>query len=301
MCLNPRKVRYILQDGKKVLQWKKYCLQSDTINVVTLPCGHCIECKKKYTSAWVLRCQAELKQHKTACFLTLTYNKENNPIVLVKKDFQDFMKRFREYLREHFGVFIRFFACGEYGSKKQRPHYHCIVFGWCPPDLQYFYSENGIDIFLSNTVEKLWGKGFITCGIDMSPMAMRYTVKYLQKSNSKSLPVHPITGETVKPFTLMSRRPGIGANIETDENIYDLPTGKLYLDGQIVPMPRYYIQRAERNGVDVSNIRSQRELYVSLLLERSQSTILAKREEYVKKFGFWTDEENFLDYFNEYY
>lgn len=69
MCLNPRKVHYIMRDGKKILQWKKYDnFSSSDINVVTLPCGHCIECKKKYTSAWVLRCQAELKQHKTACF-----------------------------------------------------------------------------------------------------------------------------------------------------------------------------------------------------------------------------------------
>lgn len=319
MCLNPRKGWLVKDfwDNKKLggpdrpyvepfvetrvvfneMQARRYDV---VLKEVTIPCGHCIECKKAYTNQWVLRCQAELKQHQTACFLTLTYNKEHNPIVLVKKDFQDFMKRLREYLREKYGVFIRFFACGEYGSKKQRPHYHVIIFGWCPPDLQYFYTDKGIDIYLSSTVEKIWGQGFITVGIDMSSKAMRYTVKYLQKGNYKSLPIHPVTGEQVRPFTLMSRRPGIGANIELDSNAYDLDTGKLYLDGQTIPLPRYYIQRAERSGVDLEELKLQREQYQKLLPERSNSTILALREQYVKKFGFWTD-ENFSKFFEEYY
>ena len=78
----------------------------------------------------------EAKLHKENCFITLTYNNNNLPKYksLVKKELQDFFKR----LRKKYGEGIRYYACGEYGPKGKRPHYHAIIFGWKPKDLKYF-------------------------------------------------------------------------------------------------------------------------------------------------------------------
>ena len=80
-------------------------------------------CRQNRARSWSFRCLAEL-QGTTALFLTITYDDENNPGYLLKKDLQDFHKR----LRKAFGPF-RFYACGEYGDTTHRPHYHGIYYG----------------------------------------------------------------------------------------------------------------------------------------------------------------------------
>ena len=98
--------------------------------VVEIPCGRCVACRLNRAREWSLRIMNELAYHKDACFLTLTYDDEHLPEdkSLSKRDFQLFMKRFRK----DFGLPVRFFACGEYGKKTFRPHYHVIFFGVSP-------------------------------------------------------------------------------------------------------------------------------------------------------------------------
>ena len=54
----------------------------------------------------------------------------------VKKEGIDFIKR----LRARVGAPIRYFACGEYGDKFSRPHYHVI-----------FFTDGGVDVELGTT------------------------------------------------------------------------------------------------------------------------------------------------------
>eukprot|EP01043_Picozoa_sp_COSAG02_P068353 COSAG02_NODE_11317_length_1749_cov_1.025455_4_plen_67_part_01 len=66
--------------------------------------------------------------HEKSCFITLTFspeelNKRGNPDSLDVRDFQLFMKRLRKKHQHK----IRFFNCGEYGEKNQRPHYHALI------------------------------------------------------------------------------------------------------------------------------------------------------------------------------
>lgn len=66
-----------------------------------LPCGQCAGCLLERSRQWALRCVHESLMHEENLFLTLTYNDEtlksrDNPWTLVKKDFQDFMKRLRK-------------------------------------------------------------------------------------------------------------------------------------------------------------------------------------------------------------
>lgn len=94
----------------------------------TVPCGQCIACRLNKVRDWTLRIMHEAKFYKDNVFLTITYSPENLPAdgSIHKEDLQLFLKRLRKALGEEK---IRYFACGEYGEKYSRPHYHLIIFG----------------------------------------------------------------------------------------------------------------------------------------------------------------------------
>lgn len=56
------------------------------------------------------------------------------------KDMQDFIKRFRQnlhYKTKYYDKRFKYFFVSEYGGKRQRPHYHCLL--WCrKQDFQLF-------------------------------------------------------------------------------------------------------------------------------------------------------------------
>ena len=65
-------------------------------------------------------------------FLTLTYADEHLPPngSLVVADLQKFIKRLRKhYAKRNNGIKLRYYACGEYGDRYGRPHYHAIICG----------------------------------------------------------------------------------------------------------------------------------------------------------------------------
>ena len=125
--------------------------------------------------------------HPENCFVTLTYDETNVPKdgSLNKSHFQLFMKR----LRKHFeGTKIRYFHCGEYGEKLQRPHYHACLFGIDFHDRIPYSSDNDIVTDQSPTLEKIWGKGFCTVG-ELNYQTAAYTARYIMKK---------ITGEKAR-------------------------------------------------------------------------------------------------------
>lgn len=101
---------------------------------------------------------------------------------------------------------IRFFASGEYGEKRGRPHYHAILYGASIDDAQ--------------AVQDTWGFGH-TKTVDVTPAAIAYVAGYTSKKigdyhkryHERQELVDPKTGEVYHwqpPFLQMSRRPGIG-------------------------------------------------------------------------------------------
>ena len=96
---------------------------------------------------------------------------------LLKKNYKIFFKR----LRTKYGNGIRYYACGEYGPKGKRPHYHAIIFGWKPKDLKYFKeNETGDIVYKSKELMKIWGKGFTTIG-EANFKSAGYVARYVQK------------------------------------------------------------------------------------------------------------------------
>lgn len=211
-----------------------------------VPCGKCIECVISRSNEWAFRISNEASLYKENCFITLTYNEANLPQGghLVKRDLQLFVKRLRKKLEPKH---IRFFACGEYGSKGQRPHYHIIVFNYLPSDTSFFgYDKKHNKIFRSATIEKLWDKGFSSVG-DVTFDSALYCAKYLQKLVK--------VDDKPKPFTLMSRKPAIGV-ISINSN--NLLTDKIYANGKYIKLPRSYLNFIEKNGFDISKIKVKR-------------------------------------------
>jgi hypothetical protein len=111
---------------------------------IKVACGQCIGCRLERSRQWAIRCVHEASLHEHNSFITLTYNDENLPAdgSLDVRHWQLFMKR----LRKRHGSGIRYFHCGEYGSKHRRPHYHACLFGLDFPDKKLWMMRNGIPL-----------------------------------------------------------------------------------------------------------------------------------------------------------
>lgn len=284
MCLYPKDVILAeYEDNKTGEIWKKIIFSKNinsvlnTISkkIIQIPCGKCFECCNEYSTEWSYRIMNESTLYENNCFITLTYR--DNPFELKKRDLTLFLKRLRKKIAP---LKVRYFACGEYGDKKGRPHFHLILFGWKPNDLIYLQGKGENVIYTSKLLEQIWNKGFISVG-DLSLKSAKYCAKYMQKAIFKN------DNKRVKPFVTMSLKPGIGAKW-FENNFKSLDTDKIYIDGNYHKLPRYYLKIAEKKCFDLSNLRKNREKK-SLLFKRDDKQLKLKRELIYKKFNISLD------------
>lgn len=221
-----------------------------------IPCGHCLGCRQQQANEWTNRLLMESKYHDSMHFVTLTYNDEHLPVSfhedidtgeliggfsLSKRDCQLFFKRLRRAFPDDR---IRYYLAGEYGPNTGRPHYHAILFGLHPDDLMPFgRSETGNQYYISETLQRVWQNGFVS----IEP-ANDFTIRYVTGYITKKLGAHPNAEYEKKgltpPFSLSSRRPGLGLSyledhlekIEADDHItLSTPNGSLQCS-----LPRYF-------------------------------------------------------------
>ena len=135
-------------------------------------------CRLDRARDWSIRCVHEASMHDANSFITLTYNDESLPLgiggqpTLKHKDFQVFIRKLRnaqpiEYYDENLNPVrkkIRYFQCGEYGDEYKRPHYHACLFGIDFPDQKLWKTQNGQNVYTSNTLSKMWPLGYSTVG-----------------------------------------------------------------------------------------------------------------------------------------
>lgn len=255
MCLYPR-----------VMQVKRK--GNDFCEPVQVVCGRCLECLSKKSTEWAFRLMDEAKLHKDNCFITLTYNNEHYPVDgnVSRRDVQLFMKRLRKKLGNKR---IRYFYCGEYGAKRGRPHYHIILFGFCPDDLIFFFEKDGVKYYLSDFIADIWSNGNILVNNELSLKDTKYCAKYLQKLNKQ------VTAQgSAEPFVGMSNRPGIGAGAFDDKC---LVTDKIYNQGKSINVPRYYLKLAEKDGWDLQEFHDRR-LTIAEALQATQEDLRIRRK-----------------------
>ncbi len=203
--------------------------------VVPIPCGKCIGCRLEKARQWAVRCVHEAQMYETNCFITLTYNEENLPEDrnVSKKDLQKFIKRLRKHLEpKHICDTykeVRYYACGEYGEKNSRPHYHLCLFNHDFSDKELLYQAkakryknqfstgNDHSLYTSKTLQKIWTHGFSTIG-ELTFESAGYVARYVTKKITGPMAdthykrdILETGSDKVTPeFALMSRMPGIG-------------------------------------------------------------------------------------------
>nr|QJB21664.1 MAG: replication initiator protein [Microvirus sp.] len=204
-------------------------------NGLEVPCGKCLACRQKIRKEWSLRMYHELSQHEDSVFLTLTYDDEHLPEndSLVKDHIVLFMKKLRRYLDAEDRK-IKYFAVGEYGDKKERPHYHLIVFGLGLKEedrLKVVKAWKHCD-WDNEAIRK---KSFGT----VEPASIDYVAQYINKKFSGRLAEDDYAKRGREPvFRLMSY--GLGkeyALANADRITADL---SIRYQGKDVSIPRYY-------------------------------------------------------------
>lgn len=242
----------------KTGKWPITFLQSDGyIDMpVDVPCGHCIGCRLDRSREWAMRCVHEASLYDNNCFITLTYDDEHLPEdrSLHKRDFQLFMKRLRKRFPDER---IRYYHCGEYGSKNLRPHYHSLLFNFDFPDKRIWSQRLGNTLWRSMILEDLWPCGFSTIG-EVSFESAAYVARYIMKKQLGPEAEAFYKGRQPE-YTTMSRKPGIGFGWISNNFSDVYPQDRVILRGGRSMRPaRYYDKVFGELGGDIVNIQRKR-------------------------------------------
>lgn len=230
-----------------------------------VPCGRCPACLQRKRGVWTFRMLNELESSESGYFITLTYDEDNLPVclssegkwipTLSKKDLQSFLKRLRARILKDFpksgkwlkqsektrkwSPKLRYFACGEYGSKKDRPHYHLILYNL---PHQYVRHDPIYRKAYSLVLEEIWNKGIVDIG-NVERASAHYVAKYTLDSVMNREEDRDRQG----PYAVMSRNPGIGnAYVNEVNKNYFIDTKNPYttLKGGVKqPIGRYYKEK----------------------------------------------------------
>lgn len=220
---------------------------------VQTPCNLCSNCRKNFAHMWGTRIYHESKLYPENTFLTLTYDDKCLPKgqcgipTLVKKDVQDFMKRFRDRL---YPYKVRFFCGAEYGDQTHRPHYHLALFGVSPFDERVFdHHEKQDDGYLCRC--KAWSSGLSHVGeVDIG--SANYIGGYcLKKVMGKDSKEYYKSRDIIAPFSLMSRRPGIGFDYMQKYADEFLKHGDCMVNSYRTALPRYYKEKIDFKNSDI--------------------------------------------------
>nr|WAE43853.1 MAG: replication initiator protein [Microviridae sp.] len=212
-CTNP----YIVPPGRMVM------------------CGRCDDCRIARSREWAIRILHEMPQFGEKSFLTFTYDNVSLPgdYGLDKYEFQLFWKRMRKACNRK----IKYFACGEYGERFGRPHYHAICFGLGLGD--------------QDLIEEVWENGFVDVGF-VSYKSARYVADYL---NKKRMPNELLMGRE-PPFQLVSQ--GLGARFAFQNESQILRNGFVSMNGIKMTVPRYYRKKLHLINDDSMSEASQK-------------------------------------------
>lgn len=207
--------------------------------------------------------------HEESCFITLTMDDKylasrENPFSLDRSEFQRFMKR----LRKRYGKKIRYFHCGEYGEKNNRPHYHAIIFGMDFEDKELFQVRDEIKLYTSEILAELWPYGFVTLGqvtFESAAYVARYVTKKVtgEKAEKHYIRWDPLTGEGTpieQEYATMSRKPGIGKSWLDKYKTDVYPHDYVVINKHKIRPPRFYDNQLSEQELEKLKLKRQEEL-----------------------------------------
>lgn len=184
-------------------------------------CGRCTVCQSNRREEWAARMELESRTAAVTYFITLTYSDEFYPGQLQLSDLQKFFKRLRSRID------CRYFACGEYGERFGRGHYHAVVWLEDCVSIQSF----------TQLIEDSWRFGFTEVRVaDFN--CFRYVAKYCIKF------IQDAPSGLQKPFAVMSRRPGISFKYFDSIKYYEHSYLSLE-SGRRCKLPRYNLEKLD--------------------------------------------------------
>lgn len=220
-----------------------------------VPCGVCLPCRIETMRQWQLRLLMESMYWEDSCFLTLTYDDEHleklpaSDIVCTNLktrestlrrslDFDD-LSAFWKAIRQDFGKPLRYFACGEYGSKYNRPHFHAIVFGL------------GVNNYTRDLVRTNWKncESFLFDGVKSGLAfaeadSMLYTCGYVRKKLVGDLKKEVYTQHNLEPPQGRQSQ-GLGWSWYHDNRNKVLDDLCIHFRGKEYAIPRYFVKKDE--------------------------------------------------------
>ncbi len=187
-------------------------------NGVEVSCRKCWQCRKRRVDDLIGRCIAESKFAKKTYACTLTYGGDAgvNAATLVYKDVQLFLKNLR------YKYDVRYIVTGEYGTKKNRAHWHIIL----------FFKSKYPEVKLKNRVNwEYWEHGF-TYFQEPDWKGFQYALKYVLKDQDERVKVTHLA---------MSKKPPLG-----EEYFKELV--KQHVKEMVLPKNLFYKFRDVRNS-----------------------------------------------------
>lgn len=150
---------------------------------LAVPCGKCAFCLHRKQNAWIFRAFNHAQFFKYNFFVTLTFDDIHYPDLHDSRPIQLFLKRFRK-ANPH--IKFSYFACGEYGKRTHRFHYHLMFFtNFCISSSQ-----------LKGLISASWQNGFVHCAL-LNNKSITYVTKYSCKDNTKRTIVSKHFGEEI--------------------------------------------------------------------------------------------------------
>ena len=297
---------------------------------LVVPCRQCLACRINYREAWKLRCLYELDNWDSAAFITLTFSDKylltkENPDSLDKKELQQFFKRLRLNAERKYGSHqevnengnersvsnkpIKYFACGEYGGERERPHYHAIVFGMDN------FNDDDRDLIKSswNTSPDFrcedWmfdkERGRDSAIQEVTPDDIAYVCGYVEKKlfGAEANSEYTLKGRT-PPFSLMSQGLGLDFALKNKErlfaNAYTYTT-----TGKRIGLPAYLRDKLGINMAERLEKQEVKETKKQMLVRESQH-LNAEFAKFLQKRGLTLTDSflasnNYERLFNQFY
>lgn len=151
------------------------CLYTRIIHDAPVACGKCMNCRNKRISGWAARLMKEDMHSSMSFFVTFTYDPAH--VMFCEKGrptlWPSHLTNYWKLLRKK-NVKFKYYACGEYGSNRKRPHYHAIL----------FIKETTLSpTQVINLIDSTWVHGETFSGT-VTAESIAYTLKYISKKGS---------------------------------------------------------------------------------------------------------------------
>lgn len=252
------------------------CLYIREYEGTPVACGKCMYCRNKRIAGWAARLMNKDKNSFMSFFVTLTYDTEhlmfckNNRPTLYPSHLTAYWKKLRKCFPPKA---FSYYACGEYGSNKKRPHYHFLIF---------FTHEKITPLHALKSMESSWQHGDIFVGT-ITAESVAYTLKYISKKGS----VPQYRGDTRTPeFQRASK--GLGLDYVSADSIkwhHNDLLNRAYIPlngGGKAPIPRYLKDRIYSK----EEKRIIGEHMAEKIGGRSYEQLKTLREENIRKINF---------------